>query len=112
MRYKINEYQIQKTFHDWCKKQDFILTSWHCPNGFTSNAKQGFFMKQIGLLAGVWDYWLILNNGTLAVIEFKCGDNKLSEAQIKFEKVLNVANIPHKVCYSSFEAVEFVKSLL
>ena len=109
---KTSEDIIQITFIDWCKKQSYILAVWHIANERSTSLKQGAYLKRKGVLAGVWDIWLILNNGTLAVIEFKCGDNKLSEAQKKFEKVLNVANIPHKVCYSSFEAVEFVKSLL
>ena len=104
-----NEYQIQKTFHDWCKKQDFILASWHVPNGFTSNAKQGFFMKQIGLLKGVFDYWVITNKPEILAIEFKDNKGKLSQDQIKFKEILDKANIPNAVCRSPFEASTFVR---
>lgn len=107
----IDEFTIQKTFKNWCDKQDFILSHWHVPNGFTSNSKQAHLMKLQGLRPGVWDYWVILNNGKLLVIEFKTKVGKLSDAQIEFEKALTVAQIPHRVCRSSHEAVLFVKQV-
>ena len=45
-----NEYQIQMLFKNWCDKQDFVIKHWHVPNGMTGNAKQGMFMKRIGML--------------------------------------------------------------
>lgn len=107
-----NEYQIQKLFHDWCKKQDYILASWHVPNGFTSNAKQGFFMKQIGLLKGVFDYWVITDKPEILAIEFKDSQGRLSQDQIKFKAILDKAKIPNAVCRSPFEATQFVKKIM
>ena len=107
----IDEFTIQKTFKNWCDKQDFILSHWHVPNGFTSNPKQARLMKMQGLRPGVWDYWVILNNGKLLVIEFKTEIGKLSKEQIEFENVLFKANIPHIVARSSFEAANFVKGV-
>ena len=109
---KIDEPTIQKTFKDWCDKQSFILKHWHVPNGMTSNAFNAKMMKRQGLLPGVWDYWLILENGVLMVIEFKTEVGKLSDVQIEFEKALTVAKTPHRVCRSSHEAVLFVKEML
>ena len=106
---KIDEFTIQKTFKDWCDKQDFILEHWHVPNGFTSNAKHAHLMKMQGLKAGVWDYWVITNKPELIVIEFKTAVGELSEQQKKFEQVLIKAKIKHKVCRSSFEAASFIK---
>ena len=108
----IDEFTIQKTFKDWCDKQEFILSHWHVPNGFTSSPKQARLMKMQGLRPGVWDYWLILKNGKLLVIEFKTEVGKLSKEQLEFEKVLFQAKIPHTVARSSFEAVNFVKGEL
>lgn len=108
----MSEYQIQKIFHDWCKKQNFILASWHCPNGFTSNAKQGFFMKQIGLLKGVFDYWVITDKPEILAIEFKDSQGRLSQDQIKFKAILDKAKIPNAVCRSPFEATQFVKKIM
>lgn len=107
-----SEYQIQAAFKTWCDKQDFILKHWHVPNGFTSSAKQGMFMKRIGLLRGVWDYWLIVNKPAIIVIEFKDNKGKLSKEQIDFEKALDFAHIPHAVCRSPFEATQFVKKVM
>lgn len=105
------EDRIQITFADWCKKQDFIMSSWHVANERPSSARQGAYLKRKGVLSGVWDYWVILKNSILAVIEFKAGKNKLSENQVKFEKALTVAKIPHRVCYSAYEAAEFIRKL-
>ena len=107
----IDEFTIQKTFKDWCDKQEFILSHWHVPNGFTSNPKQARLMKMQGLRPGVWDYWLILKNGKLLEIEFKTEVGKLSKEQLEFEKVLLQAKIPHTVARSSHEAVLFVKQV-
>ena len=107
----IDELTIQKTFKAWCDKQNFILSHWHVPNGFTSNSKQAHLMKLQGLRPGVWDYWVILNNGKLLVIEFKTEIGKLSNEQLEFEKVLFQAKIPHTVARSSFEAANFVKQV-
>lgn len=105
------EDRIQITFKDWADKQDFIATHWHVANERPSSAKQGAYLKRKGVLSGVWDYWVILKNSVLAAIEFKAGNNKLSENQVKFEKALSIAKIPHKVCYSAYEAAEFVREL-
>lgn len=107
-----NEYQIQSIFKTWCDKQDFIIKHWHCPNGFTSNAKQGMLMKRIGLLKGVWDYWLIVDKPALICIEFKDNHGSLTKEQKDFEKALEIAKIPHAVCKSPYEATQFVKSVM
>lgn len=107
-----NEYQIQMLFKNWCDKQDFVIKHWHVPNGMTGNAKQGMFMKRIGMLKGVWDYWLIVNKPALICIEFKDNQGSLSKEQKEFEKALEIARIPHAVCRSSFEATQFVKKVM
>lgn len=106
------EDKIQITFKDWCDKQDFIETHWHIANERATSARQGAYLKRKGVLSGAWDYWIILKNSTLLVIEFKFGSNKLSDNQTKFEKALDIANIPHRVCYSPYEATQFVKSFV
>ena len=106
-----NEYQIQMLFKNWCDKQDFIIKHWHVPNGMTGSAKQGMFMKRIGMLKGVWDYWLIIDKPALICIEFKDNKGQLSKEQKEFENALEFAKIPHKVCRSPFEATQFVKEV-
>ena len=105
----ISEYNIQKTFHEWCGKQDFILLSWHCPNGFTSNGKNANLMKRIGLRNGCPDYWLITSKPELLVIEFKKRGGVVSKEQKEFLSILDRVGIANKICYSAFEASSWVR---
>lgn len=106
----MNEFDIQKTFHDWCCKQSYILEHWHVPNGMHSSAKACSLMKKIGLRKGVCDYWILLNNKKLLAIEFKDACGELSLEQQRFIKHLNECEIPVAVCRSPFEASMFVKN--
>lgn len=108
----ISEFDIQKEFHKWCKKQDFILECWHVPNGMQASPQACKLMKLIGLHKGVCDYWVLLNNGKLLAIEFKTNKGILSNEQIIFIDHLILSNIPVKVCRSVFEATTFVKQIL
>ena len=103
------EYNIQKTFHDWCGKQPYILEHWHVPNGMKASSKACTMMKKIGLHKGVCDYWVLLDNNKLLVIEFKNSNGVLSTEQKVFIQHLKQANIPVMVCRTPFEATTFVK---
>lgn len=107
----MTEFEIQKTFHEWCQKQSFVLESWHVPNGFKASPKACVMMKKIGLSKGVCDYWVLLNNGILAAIEFKTDSGLLSKEQQRFIKHLEISNIPVAVCRSAYEATQFIKNL-
>lgn len=109
---KISEPEIQKTFKGWCDKQDFILLHWHVPNGMKSSVKEGVKFKRSGLKKGIPDYWVLLNNKKLVVIEFKTDEGILSSDQKKILKILDYCNIPNKVCRSAHEAVLFIKENL
>lgn len=108
----MKEYDIQKTFKDWCDKQSFILEHWHTPNGFKASATACATMKRIGLRNGVCDYWVLLNNGILAAIEFKTSKGTLSKAQQQFIGHLEICHIPVAVCRSAYEATRFIKMLI
>lgn len=72
-------------------------------------------MKLIGLVRGIPDYWVILNNHKVLAIEFKTQDknSKLSDDQIRIKNILiNNPFIYYAECRSSYEATQFVKSLL
>ena len=103
------EDRIQIDFINWLDKQPYILTRFHVANERATSARPGAYLKKKGVLAGVWDVWVITNKPELLVIEFKYGNNVLSEKQKEFEKILEVLKIPHKVCYSAFEASTFVR---
>ena len=103
------EDRIQIDFVNWLDKQPYILTRFHVANERATSARQGAYLKKKGVLAGVWDIWVVTSKPELLVIEFKYGNNTLSDAQKKFEKILEKVNIPHKVCYSAFEASSWVR---
>ena len=107
----MSEFQIQMDFHNWCKKQDFILESWHVPNGIKASPEACAMMKKIGLHKGVCDYWLLLKNNMIVAIEFKNDKGVLSNEQKVFIRHLEECNIPVAVCRSAFEATTFVKQL-
>lgn len=108
---KISEFQIQRDFHNWCKKQSFVIESWSVPNGFKASPQACQMMKLTGLHNGVCDYWFILQNGIIGAIEFKTDTGQLSKQQVEFINNLKHVNIPVKVCRSTFDAVNFVKKL-
>ena len=105
----ISEYTIQQTFKQWCDKQDFIALHWHIPNGMHASSKEGRLFKQQGLRKGMPDYWVLLKNKKLIVIEFKTAIGKLSAEQQQILHILTECNIPNRVCRSAHEAVQFVR---
>ena len=109
---KINEFDIQKIFHAWCKKQPYIIECWHVPNGMQATPEACRKMKLIGLHKGVCDYWLLLENGIIAAIEFKTQNGSLSQQQEKFIENLIKCNIPVCIARSVYEATQFVKKIL
>lgn len=107
----MTEFEIQKIFHEWCQKQNFILESWHVPNGIKASPKACAMMKKIGLSKGVCDYWVLLDNGTLAAIEFKTDKGTLSVDQKQFMQHLKICQIPAIVSRDVYTATQFIKSL-
>lgn len=107
----ISEYNIQKEFHNWCKKQPYIVECWHVPNGMHASSKACAQMKRIGLHKGVCDYWVLLDNCILAAIEFKTASGALSKEQKDFIRHLIWCHYPVKVCRSVYEATQFIKQL-
>ena len=107
-----NEFTIQQTFHNWCKKQPFIVECWHVPNGMHASSKACSMMKKIGLHKGVCDYWILLNNKKIIAVEFKTTTGSLSDEQKTFIKHLQQCDIPVAVCRTPFEATTFVKQCL
>ena len=105
----MNEDTIQLTFKNWCDKQDKILTHWHVANERQTSLKIGAYLKALGVKKGVPDYWVLLKNKKLLVIEFKTEKGTVSIEQKNFLQMLSLCDIPNRVCRSSHEAVLFVK---
>lgn len=113
MQNQLSEFQIQMVFHQWCKKSNFIILSWHVPNGLKSAPEYVKKMKLIGLTRGIPDYWIILKNNKILAIEFKTSIGKLSEEQEEIRTILNNnPYIHYRECRSSHEAVNFVKEMI
>jgi hypothetical protein len=77
------------------------LTFFHVYNG--RNEKEGFFLKQLGVLAGVCDLLLIAPNQPLMGIELKVGKNQQSEHQKNFAYKMNRCGHKTAVCRSVAE---------
>lgn len=66
--------------------------------------------KRQGLRKGMPDYWVLLKNKKLLVIEFKTTIGQLSVEQRQILEILTQCNIANKVCRSAHEAVQFVRA--
>lgn len=104
----VEENKMQMDFATWCNKQDYIIEHFHVANERQTSKVQGALLKKKGVKSGVCDHWIILKNKVIAV-ELKNKKGVLSENQKKFIENLEKANIPVKVCYSLYEATQFVK---
>lgn len=104
----INEDKMQMDFAAWCEKQPFIIEHFHVANERRTSKIQGAILKKKGVKSGVCDHWIILQDKVIA-IELKTQDGTVSEKQKEFIAKLEKANIPVKVCYSLYEATQFVK---
>ena len=49
---------------------------------------------------------------TICAIATPIGEGGVAIIRISGEKALDIANIPHRVCYSPYEATQFVKSFV
>lgn len=101
---KIDEFQIQRAFVMWfCGVPGKILParfpgviSWHTPNGGVRGAFEAKRFKEMGVLAGIPDYWMLW--GRLYGLEFKePGKGRLSDAQEKLHPQLIAAGALVKV---------------
>ena len=54
---------------------------WHVPNGGSRNPIEAAKLKAMGQLAGVWD-WHCFYNGKFYIIEFKVGNNQLTQDRV------------------------------
>lgn len=104
----ISEDKMQMDFATWCDKQPFIIEHFHVANERQVSKIQGAYLKKKGVKSGVCDHWVILQDKVIA-IELKTPDGTVSDKQKKFIAKLEKANIPVKVCYSLYEATQFVK---
>lgn len=104
---KHEEDRIQETFFSWietCRYGDLPLRNFcfAIPNGGNRNVREAARFKKQGVLAGVADVFLAIpKHGKCGLwIEFKFGDNRLSDEQSLFRRSMLSVNYEHVICYS------------
>jgi hypothetical protein len=99
--------------------QTNILCWSYIASGEHRNKITANLLKAKGVKRGWGDYLIIsdLDNSGIAhaiFLEFKYGKNKQSEYQVDFQKNLEQSqclNTHYKVCYSTDEAIEYLKQI-
>ena len=108
---KISEFQIQKDFFTQIsldpnlKKYRRLIFA--CPNGGSRNIVEASRMKQAGVTPGVADVLCLIPRSPYHgyLIEFKCGYNKQSQAQVEFMVAVVDQNYVYAVCNSTEKAI-------
>jgi hypothetical protein len=95
-------------FVEWLKaqtKSGKLRAVWfHVANEGKRSYRMGSLQRAKGLIAGVPDYVLLYDTGSLC-IEFKAGKNKQSKSQKEFERWCDHEGVPYLVVYSAAEAI-------
>ena len=106
------EDDTQEAFFDWCQRKPFngkpLSKVCHAiPNGGKRNKREAGRMKRQGVLAGVADVFLAVAVGGYhgLYIEFKVGDNSMSEAQADFKENVVENGYLHVICFSVEDAI-------
>jgi len=103
------EHNIQVAYFDLIRlyenKHPTLKRIYAIPNAGKRSKFQGEWLKDEGLLPGVWDVFIsvAMDFSSGMYIEFKVKPNKLTESQINFRE-LNKGQYAFKVCYDAEEA--------
>lgn len=112
-----DEFQIQRAFVMWYNgvpgkiepaKLPGVI-GWHTPNGGARDGLEAKRFKEMGVLAGIPDYWMLW--GQLHGLEFKRPGGRLSPAQIDLHPRLIAAGATIKVVDNLADAKAHVISL-
>lgn len=90
-----HEKEIHKTILNYCALHGIVVI-------------RARMDRKSTLMPGVYDFTL-LKDGRGMCIECKTYGGKCSPKQIEFGQQLYAASVPHKICYSDTEAIEFIK---
>lgn len=81
------EMKLQAECYTWYWNR-YRFTTWarmlHCNNNNSQNAIKGALNKSLGVVRGVSDLELLMNDGKTLYIELKVGRNGQSQEQIEF----------------------------
>lgn len=111
-RHRHLEGDIQEACVNWFRYSFPNYIVFATPNGGTRNAREAVQLKREGVLAGVSDLIVVIENAVLFV-ELKTKHNKQQESQVAFQKAVERLGHTYVVCHSLQEfqlAVErFIK---
>jgi hypothetical protein len=93
----------------WNKMPETRLCLFHIPNGMFSNAREGAKFKAQGVISGVPDLVFVWA-GKTRYIEVKTESGRLSTEQVKLHQKWNEQGVEVKVCRSSQEIIDMVRS--
>ena len=86
------------------------LMWWHCPNGALMKPSSRMYFARLGVFPGVADLCFVLPDRTVAFLEIKNADGRLSEAQQAFQARCAVLGLRYRVVRSISDAEEVLKS--
>ena|ERR1700691_2588501 len=103
-----HQYRIRQQFNQI--RNDILI--YHIPNQQFTNIVYSIESKRMGMLAGVFDYTILIKGKGIAYIEFKRNAKcKLTPSQIAFTKILDLFGIKWLVTHDIEEAFKFIESL-
>lgn len=81
----MTEDQLQATCFQWAWNlyPELHYCMWHVPNGKRRTKIEAAQLQAMGVIAGVWDVHIYYTS-QLHIVEFKVGDNTLTDGQRRF----------------------------
>ena len=86
------------------------LMWFHCPNGALMKPSSRMYFARLGVFPGVADLVLVLPDKSVAFLEVKNSDGRLSTAQQAFQARCAVLGLRYRVVRSISDAEEVLKS--
>lgn len=108
----ISEDSIQKTVIEWVRTHPLLRNIViHIPNEGKRSPVYGKRLKDMGMIAGVWDLLIASSkHGFIgAWIELKSANGKLTLAQKEFGANMSHQNYFTGICWSIDEAIEIIR---
>jgi len=86
------------------------LLWWHCPNGALMKPSSRVYFARLGVFPGVADLCFVLPDESVAFMEVKGEDGRLSTAQQAFQARCAVLGLRYQIARSISEAEEILRS--
>jgi len=85
------------------------LLWWHCPNGALMKPSSRVYFARLGVFPGVADLCFVLPDKSVAFLEVKSEDGRLSEAQQAFQARCALLGLKYQIARSISEAEEILR---